>query len=61
MSTGLVVIDREGVEHPGWKLRAGDLIVRTDYDFARQMLTVTVGDRPVPLRLRLRRWWEGRR
>lgn len=58
---GLVVVDRDGVERPGWALRAGDFITRTDYDHDRRLMTAEVGERPLTLRVRLRRWWEGRR
>lgn len=57
----LVVIDEEGKKRPGPTLRAGDFIERTDYDHARRVMTAhAVSKQPLPLRLRLRRWWEGR-
>ena len=55
----LVVVDRHGASRPGYVLRAGDLIERTDYDHGRRLLMVHVGDAPLPLLTRLRRWWEG--
>jgi hypothetical protein len=58
-AVALVVVTREGERRPGWALRAGDFIEQTDYDHGRQVLTATVGEKPLPLRLRLRRWWEG--
>jgi hypothetical protein len=58
---GLVVVDQDGREKPGWALRAGDFIVRTEYNHDRRLMIATVGERPLPLRVRLRRWWEGRR
>lgn len=57
----LFVVDRNGVERPGSVLRAGDFITQTDYDHGRRVVTAHVGERPLTLRLRLRRWWEGRR
>ena len=60
--TELVVVDEEGVTRPGWALRAGDFIVRTDYDHGCRVVTARVSSlRPLPLRLRVRRWLEGRR
>jgi hypothetical protein len=58
---GLVVVDRDGVTRPGWALRAGDIILRTDYDHDRRVMTAVVDEGPLPMGLRLRRWWEGRR
>jgi hypothetical protein len=55
----LTVVDAEGVERPGYTLRAGDFITATNYDHDRRHLTATVGERPLTLRVRLRRWWEG--
>lgn len=58
----LVVVDEEGKERPGSVLRAGDFIECTEYDHARRVMTAhAVPKQPLPLRLRLRRWWEGRR
>lgn len=57
----LVVIE-DGLRRSGSALRAGDFIERTDYDHGRRVLEVhTSPAKPLPLRLRLRRWWEGRR
>ncbi len=60
-AVSLVVEDENGARRPGWRLRAGDFIEQTDYDHGRQVLTVRTSSRPVPWRLQLRRWWEGRR
>jgi hypothetical protein len=57
----LVVVDRKGIARPGFMLRAGDFITETHYDHGRRQMTATVGERPLTLRLQLRRWWEGRR
>ena len=57
----LVVVDADGKERPGWALRAGHFIERTEYDHDRRVVTAQVGERPMPLRIRLRRWLEGRR
>lgn len=57
---GLVVIDQEGTERPGWRLRAGDYIEATEYHHDRRVVYARVGTPPL-LRNRLRRWWEGRR
>jgi hypothetical protein len=58
---GLVVVDRDGEEKPGWSLRAGDYVERTEYDHGRRVITATVGVAPTPLWHRVRRWIEGRR
>lgn len=58
-AVALVVEDEAGQRRPGFMLRAGDFIERTDYDHGRRVLTVRTRPKPVPLRLRLRRWWEG--
>lgn len=55
----LTVVDADGVERPGFMLRAGDLIERTDYDHGRWHMTATVGSRRPTLRVLLRSWWEG--
>jgi hypothetical protein len=57
----LIVVDGGGREQPGFMLRAGDFIERTDYDHGRRVLTAQVGERPLPIGIRLRRWLEGRR
>jgi len=61
-AVALVVVGEDGEQRPGWALRAGDLIDRTDYDHDRRLLTVhtRLGPR-LSLWSRLRRWWEGRR
>lgn len=53
-SVALVVIDEEGNERPGWALRAGDFIERTDYDHGRRVLKVHARSKrqSVPLWLR---------
>jgi hypothetical protein len=56
---GLVVIDQDGTEHPGWRLRAGDYVEATEYNHDTRVVFARVGAVPLPLRLRLRRWWEG--
>jgi hypothetical protein len=58
---GLVVVDSDGNEQPGWALRAGDYVERTDYDHRRRVMTATVGSPPLPLWHRVRRWVERRR
>jgi hypothetical protein len=57
----LSVVTQDGDERPGWTLRAGDFITRTDYDHERRLMVATVGEVALPWRTRLRRWWEGRR
>lgn len=58
----LLVIDENGIRRPGWALRAGDMIERTDYDHGRRVLEVhATQKRILPLRVKVRRWWEGRR
>lgn len=57
----LVVVDRDGVTRPGYVLRAGDFITESHYEHDRRLLTVRLGVQPLTWRLRLRRWWEGRR
>jgi hypothetical protein len=56
----LIVIGEDGVSRPGWTIRAGDFIERTDCDVNRRLIEVHVRtSRPLPLSYRLRRWWEG--
>lgn len=60
-SVSLIVVGVDGVERPGYVLRAGDFVTETHYDHDRRLMTATVGERPLTWRLRLRRWWEGLR
>lgn len=53
--------DEGYAERPGWTLRAGDRIHRTDYDHDRATLRVYICSEPRGILERLRRWWEGRR
>jgi hypothetical protein len=53
--------DEGGDARPGWALRAGDRVVRTEYDHGRAVLRVVTADEPMGLVEHLRRWWEGRR
>lgn len=53
--------DEGGDAQPGWTLRAGDRVQRTEYDYVRSELRVLVGAEPMGLVEHLRRWREGRR
>lgn len=51
--------DEGGDARPGWMLRAGDRVQRTDYDHGRRVFRVVVDAEPMGLVEHLRRWWEG--
>jgi hypothetical protein len=57
----LIVERADDDASPGWTLRAGDRVQRTDYDHGRGVLRVVVDAEPMGLIEHLRRWWEGRR
>lgn len=57
----LRVIGEDGVERPGYVIRAGDYITETQYRHDQRLMVVRVGTVPLTLRQRVRRWWEGRR
>ena len=44
----LIIVDGDGRESPGWALRAGQTIERTDYDHGERRITVRLSNR-VPL------------
>jgi len=43
-----IYVDSEGKEWPGWALRAGFTITRTDYDHGRRRIKLWLSEEKVP-------------